>query len=77
MEVVESPQGTPTTLLGDPAKIQRIISNVAANAVHATETGGILVEWGESVDHDVEDAREKKDSIRIGISMYVVFSLQP
>lgn len=69
MEVIESPQGTPTTIIGDPAKIQRIIGCVLSNAVAHTNEGGILIEWGELVDHNVEDAKEKENSIRIGISM--------
>ena len=74
MEVIESPQGTPTTVIGDAAKIQRIIGCVVSNAVAHTNAGGILIEWGELVDHNVKDAEEKEDSIRIGISMCVRFS---
>lgn len=73
IEVTENPQGTPLTVLGDRSKVKQIISNVLANAVKHTETGGIAIEWGELTDGDIEDALDnKKDSIRIGISMYVV-----
>lgn len=45
-------------------------SFVGSLAVKHTKTGGILIEWGELVDANVEDALDsRKDSIRIGISM--------
>ncbi|GAA6008926.1 uncharacterized protein JCM10292_006565 [Rhodotorula paludigena] len=70
LEIVETPTGTPPTVLGDRGKIRQIITNVVANALKHTEEGGVLIEWGEVVDQDVEDAlREKQDSIRIGISV--------
>ncbi|KAK4046108.1 hypothetical protein OIV83_006334 [Microbotryomycetes sp. JL201] len=70
LEVVENPTGTPRTVLGDRGKIKTIITSVVNNAVKHTKEGGILVEWGELADQDVEDALEKKqDSIRIGISI--------
>ncbi|GAA6057033.1 hypothetical protein JCM3770_005219 [Rhodotorula araucariae] len=70
LELVETPTGTPPTVLGDRAKIRQIITNVVANALKHTNEGGILVEWGEMVDSNLDDAREeKKDSIRIGISI--------
>ncbi|GAA5912180.1 uncharacterized protein JCM6883_000588 [Sporobolomyces salmoneus] len=70
LDVVENPSGTPTTVLGDRAKVRQIVTNVVGNALKHTKEGGILVEWGELVDDDVEDAlNEKKDSIRIGISI--------
>jgi hypothetical protein len=73
LEVVESPSGTPSPLLGDRAKIRQIVSALAGNAVKHTQSGGVLVEWGEAVDQDIEDALEARaDSIRICISMCVV-----
>ncbi|KAK4052641.1 hypothetical protein OIO90_004269 [Microbotryomycetes sp. JL221] len=70
LEVVENPTGTPRTLLGDRGKIKTIITSVINNAVKHTKEGGILVEWGELADADVEDALDKRqDSIRIGISI--------
>ncbi|GAA5993889.1 hypothetical protein JCM5350_001586 [Sporobolomyces pararoseus] len=70
LDVVESPTGTPTTVLGDRAKVRQIVTNVVGNALKHTDEGGILVEWGELVDNNVEDAlKEKRDSIRIGISI--------
>lgn len=70
LELVETPTGTPPTLLGDRAKIRQIVGNVVGNALKHTQTGGILVEWGELVDQNLDDAfEEKKDSIRIGISV--------
>jgi hypothetical protein len=57
-------------LLGDRAKIRQALGNCVSNAIKHTRQGGILVEWGELADADVEDALEKKaDSIRIGISI--------
>lgn len=42
----------------------------APPSVKHTKEGGILIEWGEIADSNVEDAlNEKKDSIRIGISV--------
>lgn len=32
LDVVESPQGTPPTVLGDRGKVKNIIANVVANA---------------------------------------------
>ncbi|GAA5866364.1 hypothetical protein JCM8547_000754 [Rhodosporidiobolus lusitaniae] len=70
LEVVENPTGTPPTVLGDRAKIRQIVTNVVANALKHTQEGSIVVEWGEVVDQNVEDALEaKQDSIRIGISV--------
>lgn len=70
LDVVENPTGTPACLLGDRAKIRQALSNCVSNAMKHTRQGGILVEWGELADADVEDALEKKaDSIRIGISI--------
>lgn len=77
LEITENPQGTPQTVLGDRSKVKQIISNVLANAVKHTESGGIAIEWGELMDGDIEDALDnKKDSIRIGISMYVVVAVR-
>jgi signal transduction histidine kinase len=50
LEVIENPSGTPSTLLGDRAKIKTIITNVVGNAVEHTKKGSILVEWGELPD---------------------------
>ncbi|GAA5917845.1 hypothetical protein JCM5296_005723 [Sporobolomyces johnsonii] len=70
LDIVENPSGTPPIVLGDRGKIRQIVSNVAANALKHTKEGGILIEWGELVDADIEDAlHEKQDSIRIGISV--------
>lgn len=70
LEVIESPSGTPPTVLGDRGKIRQIITNVVANAVKHTSQGGILVEWGELADADVGDASEhRSDSIRIALSI--------
>lgn len=62
MEVMENPSGTPTTLLGDRAKIKTIITNVLGNAVQHTETGGIMVEWGELADAVSLSALREKSS---------------
>ncbi|BGP13468.1 hypothetical protein JCM10213v2_001388 [Rhodosporidiobolus nylandii] len=70
LDLVEQPTGTPPTVVGDRAKIRQIVTNVVANAIKHTHDGGILVEWGEVVDQNVEDALQaKQDSIRIGISV--------
>ncbi|GAA6022377.1 hypothetical protein JCM10207_004744 [Rhodosporidiobolus poonsookiae] len=70
LDIVENPTGTPPTVLGDRAKIRQIVTNVVANALKHTQEGGILVEWGEIVDSNLEDALEaKQDSIRIAISV--------
>ncbi|GAA5836366.1 hypothetical protein JCM9279_000365 [Rhodotorula babjevae] len=70
LELVETPTGTPPTLIGDRAKIRQIVANVVGNALKHTQEGGILVEWGEMTDQNLDDAfEEKKDSIRIGISV--------
>ncbi|SGY74350.1 BQ5605_C005g03357 [Microbotryum silenes-dioicae] len=71
LDVVETPQGTPTNLLGDRGKIRTIVSNIVGNAVkHTKSSGSVTVEWGEMTDVDLEDAMDKKtDSIRIGLSM--------
>ncbi|BGP34373.1 hypothetical protein JCM10296v2_006192 [Rhodotorula toruloides] len=68
LEIVETPTGTPSTLLGDRAKIRQIVTNVVGNALKHTKEGGILVEWGEVL--TVEDASQpKQDAIKIGISV--------
>ncbi|GAA5950234.1 hypothetical protein JCM21900_003518 [Sporobolomyces salmonicolor] len=70
LDIVENPPGTPPVVLGDRGKIRQIVSNVAGNALKQTKEGGILIEWGELVDANIEDAlHEKQDSIRIGISI--------
>ncbi|KAL8281241.1 hypothetical protein RQP46_006275 [Phenoliferia psychrophenolica] len=70
LDVVESPSGTPPIVVGDRGKIRQIVNNVVGNAVKHTNTGGIMIEWGELVDANVEDALDaRKDSIRIGISI--------
>lgn len=70
LDVIESPSGTPLTLLGDRAKIKQLIASTVQNAIQHTKKGGILVEWGELADADVEDSADKKqDGIRIGISI--------
>ncbi|SCV69208.1 BQ2448_2228 [Microbotryum intermedium] len=71
LDVVENPQGTPTTLLGDRGKIRTIVSNIVGNAVkHTKRSGSVKVEWGEMTQVDIEDAMDKKtDSIRIGLSI--------
>ncbi|KAK4704613.1 hypothetical protein P7C70_g1590, partial [Phenoliferia sp. Uapishka_3] len=70
LEVVESPSGTPPIVMGDRGKIRQIITNIVGNAVKHTTAGGVMIEWGELVDSNVEDALEsRKDSIRIGISI--------
>lgn len=56
--------------------IAKVTANVLAIAVKHTTAGGIMVEWGELSDaeDEVVDALENRsDSIRIAISMYVVF----
>jgi signal transduction histidine kinase len=32
LEIIESPQGTPPTVLGDRGKVKNIVANVVANA---------------------------------------------
>lgn len=68
LEIVENPTGTPSTVLGDRAKIRQIITNVVGNALRHTNEGGILVEWGEVL--TVQDAAQpNQDAIKIGISV--------
>ncbi|BGP26717.1 hypothetical protein JCM10295v2_005674 [Rhodotorula toruloides] len=68
LEIVETPTGTPSTLLGDRAKIRQIVTNVVGNALKHTKEGGILVEWGEVL--SAEDASQpNQDAIKIGISI--------
>lgn len=50
MDVIESPSGTPLTLLGDRAKIKTLVASTVQNAIQHTKEGGILVEWGELAD---------------------------
>ncbi|TKA54005.1 hypothetical protein B0A53_03287 [Rhodotorula sp. CCFEE 5036] len=70
LDVVETPSGTPPTVLGDRAKIRQIVTNVVANALKHTDEGGILIEWGEMIDENLRDALDaKQDGIRIGISV--------
>ena len=70
LDVVETPTGTPPTVLGDRAKIRQIVTNVVANALKHTDEGGILIEWGEMIDENLRDALDaKQDGIRIGISV--------
>lgn len=70
IDIVESPQGTPVILLGDPSKVGRMLSEICSNSLQHTQAGGgILIEWGELIDSNLEDAENKQDSIRIGISI--------
>ncbi|SCV68109.1 BQ2448_230 [Microbotryum intermedium] len=79
MEVLENPQGTPTLLIGDRAKIRQILSTTVSNAVKYTESGSVTIEYGEMVDDPEEatkmveaskdEAISRRDSIRVGISV--------
>lgn len=71
LDIVESPTGTPSVLLGDRAKIRITIIKLVENALKHTNHGGILVEWGEtSVGVDMgENAVAKAEDIRIAISV--------
>ncbi|KDE03546.1 hypothetical protein MVLG_05974 [Microbotryum lychnidis-dioicae p1A1 Lamole] len=79
MEVLENPQGTPTLLIGDRAKIRQILSTTVANAVKYTESGSVTIEYGEMVDDPEEVTKmveaskdetiSRRDSIRVGISV--------
>ncbi|SCZ89798.1 BZ3500_MvSof-1268-A1-R1_Chr1-3g01584 [Microbotryum saponariae] len=79
MEVFENPQGTPTLLIGDRAKIRQILSTTVANAVKYTESGSVTIEYGEMVDDPEEVTKmveaskdetiSRRDSIRVGISV--------
>lgn len=71
LDIVESPTGTPSVLLGDRAKIRITIIKLVENALKHTNHGGILVEWGEtSVGVDMgEHAVAKAEDIRIAISV--------
>jgi signal transduction histidine kinase len=46
----------PETLMveGDPAKVQRIIQNLALNALKYTTSGGVTVSWDETLEAEVE-----------------------
>lgn len=70
LDIVESPTGTPSIVIGDRARIKQIVTNVVANAVKHTSKGTIVVEWGELADTNIEGAAEHRpDAIRIGISV--------
>ncbi|KAM0790366.1 hypothetical protein ACM66B_003249 [Microbotryomycetes sp. NB124-2] len=71
LEVIESPTGTPPVVLGDRAKIRIIVLRVVENALKHTNSGGILVEWGEtSIGAEQSESYESRDDeIRISISI--------
>ena len=58
--MIESPSGTPLTLLGDRAKIKTLVASTVQNAIQHTKTGGILVEWGELADAVSTSARQPR-----------------
>lgn len=57
--------------MGDRAKVRITILKVVENALKHTQSGGILVEWGESLQgaNVDEDAVIKAEEIRIAISI--------
>jgi PAS domain S-box-containing protein len=57
IEIRESMDPLPCVVLADPAQLQQVILNLAANASHAMrETGGVLTVLVEGVDLSAEDA---------------------
>lgn len=50
--VVEGPETFPVE--GDAAKVQRIVQNLALNALRYTEKGGVKMTWAETRESDVE-----------------------
>lgn len=38
----------------DPAKLHRIVQNLALNALKYTEKGGVTIRWGETMESDIE-----------------------
>ena len=42
------------TVEGDPAKVQRIVQNLALNALKYTVSGGVTVTWGETRENDTD-----------------------
>lgn len=38
----------------DPAKLHRIVQNLALNALKYTETGGVTIRWGETMESDID-----------------------
>ncbi|ORY88390.1 hypothetical protein BCR35DRAFT_312898 [Leucosporidium creatinivorum] len=77
MDVIEDPQGTPSIVLGDRAKVRQIVGTIVGNAVKYTETGSITITFGEINDHEDEEEQEETDTtspvarkeIRISISI--------
>lgn len=49
---VDGPE--PFPVVGDPAKVHRIVQNLALNALRYTVDGGVKLTWKESREHDVE-----------------------
>ena len=68
-EVIETPTGTPITVLGDRAKVRLVIAALTANAVKYTEKGRVTIEWGELQDFDALELHQRQtaDQIRLGI----------
>lgn len=53
--------GTPTSLIGDPTRLQQIITNLLSNAIKFTETGYVLL----TVERDLKNARP--GSLRLAV----------
>lgn len=69
--MVETPQGTPSTVVGDRAKFRLVVGNLVTNAVRHTSEGKITVEWGEMQDPNAVEVQEelRQDRIMICISI--------
>ncbi|KAH8924871.1 hypothetical protein BT69DRAFT_1349174 [Atractiella rhizophila] len=67
-EIIEDPHGTPSTVLGDRAKLRQALSSVAGNAVkHTAEGGKVTITWGE-INED-KTPHSKQESVRVAISV--------
>lgn len=63
----------PRLVVGDASQLRKVVSNLCANAVQHTTTGGVLVQWGIEeqviIEGDESAGQAQTDEISVAITM--------